>query len=247
LTGGDPLNAAALPDLDTTNFWGKNMDFAASAKFCVDATGWTGAWMQFDLRQTMSIVYQVQFGQPIPQASSLRVVVNGNQIGGTYNPATEINDPFRTQFADLSAYAGTQFEVVFESRMGFSEAADPTSTFPFNSEGDNAYIDNILFAQIPLGVEEQENLESISVYPNPNKGEFTINFTAFTINFTAVGNELGTLEIIDVLGNLVKQENLQLNKGFNKLAVDISNYPNSIYFVKVTTDVSSYTTRVIKK
>lgn len=239
LTGGDPINSGITPDLDSNNFWQKNMEFASFAKFCVDATGWTGTWMQFDLRQTMSKVYAVQFGQPIPQASSLRVVVNGNQIGGTYNPTTETNDPFTTQFADLSAYAGTQFEVVFESRMGFSEAADPTSTFPFNSEGDNAYIDNILFSQSPLSVEDIDVVENVKVYPNPNKGKFEIAFTSST-------NQNGVIEIFDVLGNVVETQKQQYRIGFNKVSLDISAYPNSVYIVRLTSEKGSYTTRILK-
>jgi Zn-dependent metalloprotease len=239
LTGGDPINSAIIPDLDTVNFWAKNMEFAASAKFCVDATGWTGTWMQFDLRQTMSKVYNLQLGQPVPQASSMRLLVNGNQIGGTYNPATEISDPFTTHSVDLSAYAGTQFELVFESRMGFSEAADPLSSFPFNSEGDNAYIDNILFSQTPLSVNENEIIDNVVVYPNPNKGQFEISFAASNY-------QVGSIEVIDVLGNLVQQQNIQLQKGYNKVNFDISNQANSIYFVRLVTEKGSYTTRIIK-
>lgn len=237
LTGGDPINSGITPDLDTNNFWNNNMEFAASAKFCVDATGWTGTWMQFDLKQTMSMVYSIQFGQSVPQASSMRLVVNGNQIGGTYNPTTESNDPFTTHSIDLSAYAGTQFEVVFESRMGFSKSADPTSFI--GSEGDNAFVDNILFSQMPLSINEQKIIDNVVIYPNPNKGQFEISFTSNN-------NQNGVVEVIDVLGNLVQQQSKQLKTGFNKLAIDISNQANSIYFVRIVTNEGNYTSRIIK-
>lgn len=237
LTGGDPINSGITPDLDTNNFWNNNMEFAALAKFCVDATGWTGTWMQFDLRQTMSKVYNIQFGQTIPQASSMRLVVNNNQIGGTYNPATEVNDPFVTHFIDLSAYAGTQFEVVFESRMGFSEAADPASFF--GSEGDNAYIDNILFSQTPLSVENIKIVENVKVYPNPNKGKFEIAFTSSN-------NQNGVIEIYDVLGNVVYLQKQKYNTGYNKVQLDISTYPNSVYMIRLISEKGSHTVRILK-
>ncbi len=240
LTGGDPLNAATTPDLDTANFWNNNIEFATTAKFCVDATGWTGVWMQFDLRQTSSKAYALQLGQPVLQSSSLRVVVNGSQIGGTYNPASEVSDPFTAQFADLSAYAGTQFEVVFESRMGFSETADPLSGFPFNSEGDNAYIDNILFTQIPLSVEEQEQIENIAVYPNPTNG-------VFNMRFTANDTQGARLELYDVLGNTIQNKNIPVVVGYNNLTIDITNQPNGIYIAKLVSEKGSYVARVIKK
>ena len=242
LTGGDPLNSGITPDLDTNGFWSNNLEFAASAKFCVDATSWVGAHMQFDLRQTMSKVYALQFGQPIPQASSFRVVVNGTQIGGTFNPTTETNDPFTTQYFNLNAYAGTQFEVVLESRMGFSEAADPTATFPFNSEGDNAYVDNILFSQTPLSIDDKVVvLENVQLYPNPNNGEFVLSFIANN-------PETSRIEILDVLGNVVLSQNTNISKGFNQVKMDISNQANSVYFVKVISENGSYAVkRIVKK
>ena len=239
LTGGDPLNSGITPDPDTTNFWTKNMEFAAFAKFCVDATTWSGAYMQFDLRQTMSKIYSIQFGQPLPQASSLRVVVNGTQIGGTYNPTTETGDPFTTQSLNLNTYAGTQFEVVFETRMGFSEAADPLAGFPFNSEGDNAYIDNIRFSQTPVGINEKEIISGFGVYPNPNKGIFTVQFNANK------SQEL-KLEVFDVLGNVVIMDNKAVDAGSNDFTIDITKQANGIYFVKLISGESTYVTRAVK-
>jgi Zn-dependent metalloprotease len=239
LTGGDPLNSGITPDLDSNGFWSNNIEFAATAKFCVDASSWSGAYMQFDLRQTMSKVYNLQFGQLIPQASSFRVVVDGTQIGGTYNPITEINDPFTTQTLNLNSYAGTQFEVIFETRMGFSEAADPLAGFPFNSEGDNAYVDNILFSQTPVSINENEIIENVNIYPNPNKG-------LFVITFESINDQNTTIEIYDMLGNLVMNQNNKINVGFNQLKINISNYPNSIYFVKVVSEKGSYIERVVK-
>lgn len=239
LTGGDPINSGIIPDLDTSNFWGKNLEYAASAKFCVDATGWSAAFMQFDLRQTMSMVYNIQLGQPVPEASSLRVTINGVQVSGVYNPITENNDPFVTQSLNISAYAGTQFEVVFESRMGFSESADPLS--PLGSEGDNAYIDNILFTQIPVGIdEEQVSLEQVEVYPNPTEGQLAIQLIA---------NENQTVEVkvFDVLGNTVKVVAYEAVKGFNNYNLDISNQADGVYFVNVISKGQAFNTRVVKQ
>ena len=239
MTGGDPINSGITPDLDSNNFWSNNIAFASFAKFCVDATGWAGAGMYFELRQTMSKVYSIQFGQPIPAASSLRVVVNGTQIGGVYNPATETSDPFVTEAVDLNAYAGTQFEVVFETRMGFSEAADPMSGFPFNSEGDNAYIDNVRFSQYGVSVEEHEIIENMGLYPNPNNG-------TFSMEFNSANNQEVKLEIYNVLGSIVLSENKLMSEGLNKIDIDISNQTKGIYFVKLTTNSNSHIARVVK-
>jgi Zn-dependent metalloprotease len=237
MTGGDPINSGIIPDSDTTNFWNKNLEFAAYAKFCVDATGWPAASLYFDLRQTMSMVYSLQFGQAVPQASSLRIVVDGTQIGGMYNPTTETSDPFITQAINLNAYAGTQFELVFESRMGFSEAADPTSLL--GSEGDNAYIDNIVFSQYAVGIEKNRLIEDIGVFPNPNNG-------IFSIQFSSNNNKDVKLEILNVIGSVVNSEIKSVTTGLNHFDVSISNQNSGIYLVKLTTGERTYITKIIK-
>ena len=237
LTGGDPLNSSIIPDLDTANFWSRNLEFAAFAKFCVDASSWSDVYMQFDLRQTMSMVYNLQFGQPIPQASSLRIVVNGNQVSGTYNPTTEKNDPFVTKALNLSAYAGSQLEIIFESRMGFRQSADPLAIL--GSEGDNAYVDNILFTQLPIGIKENKVIENVDVYPNPTKGNVSIEFLS-------ASNQKTNVTIIDVLGNVVRIDSYQIQQGKNILKIDISNQANGIYFVKIVSKEGNYTARIIK-
>ncbi|PJA08434.1 MAG: hypothetical protein COX70_03695 [Flavobacteriales bacterium CG_4_10_14_0_2_um_filter_32_8] len=239
MTGGDPINSGIIPDTDTTNFWSKNLEFAAFAKFCVDATSWSAASLYFDLRQTSSKVYALQLGQPVPEASSLRIVADGIQIGSTYNPITEIGDPFVNKAVNLNAFAGTQFEVVFETRMGFSEAADPLSGFPFNSEGDNAYIDNIVFSQFAVGVEEHHNIESLGVFPNPTNGVFSVQFISNI-------NQNVQLEIYNVLGSLIGSENKEVMKGINNLDVTISNQSKGVYLIKLIAGESIYVNRIVK-
>ncbi|MCB0402510.1 MAG: M4 family metallopeptidase [Flavobacteriales bacterium] len=240
LTGGDPLNSGIIPDLDSNNFWGKNMEFAAFAKFCVDASSMSAVYMQFDLRQTLSMVYNFQFGQPVPEASSLRVTVNGTQVSNNYHPVTESSDPFTKRGIDLSAYAGTQFEVVFESRMGFSKAADPLALI--GSEGDNAYIDNVLFTQtpVPVGQEELAVTELLEYYPNPTEG--LLNFT-----FNAAQNENLAVAVYDVLGNLVQQTKKNIMNGVNRFQLDLTDQSKGVYFVKLQSAGLNKTVRVVKQ
>ncbi|MBL4592557.1 MAG: M4 family metallopeptidase [Flavobacteriales bacterium] len=237
MTGGDPLASGITPDLDSNGFWSNNMEFAATAKFCVDATGWSVATLNFDLRQTNSMVYNLQFGQAVPAASSMRLVVDGTQIGGTYMPLTETNDPFTPYQINLNAYAGTQFELVFETRMGFSEAADPLSIL--GSEGDNAYIDNIIFTQIPVGVNENNLIEEFVVYPNPNNG-------IFLVQLVSNKNQEIKLEVYNVLGSVVVAKNKAIVKGLNQIDVDINEQANGIYFVKLISGETTSVVRVVK-
>lgn len=235
-TGGDPINSGITPNLDTVGFWLHNIEFAAEAKFCVDATTWTSANMQFDLKQTMSKVYNLQFGQLVPEASSLRVVANGTQVSPNYRPTTESGDPFVLKQLSLSAYAGTEFEVVFETRMGFSKAADPTSGFPFLSQGDNAFVDNIIFTEFPVGVEENNSKLATSIYPNPTNG-------MVTLQLNCAKNKVVTIEILNVVGEVV----YSLTKNLSKIDIDLSSQPNGIYLLKVMTNEQQTVEKLIKQ
>ncbi len=235
-TGGDPINSGITPNLDTVGFWLHNIEFAAEAKFCVDATAWTSANMQFDLKQTMSKVYNLQFGQLVPEASSLRVVANGTQVSPNYRPTTESGDPFVLKQLSLSAYAGTEFEVVFETRMGFSKAADPTSGFPFLSQGDNAFVDNLIFSEFPVGVAENNPKPAFAIYPNPTDG-------FVTLQLKNTKNESVTIEVLNIVGEVV----YSLTKNLSSVSIDLSSQPNGIYLLKVTTNEQQTVEKLIKQ
>ena len=73
----------------------------------------------------------------------------------------------------------------------------------------------------------------ISVYPNPSRDVFSINSDA-----------RGSIVIYDVMGKIIKTKNLDL--GITKL--DLSNYPNGIYLMKVINDSNqTKTMKLIKQ
>lgn len=74
-----------------------------------------------------------------------------------------------------------------------------------------------------------EFTSNLSVYPNPSRDIFSINCHA-----------RGNIIVYDLMGKIIKTESLEL--GITK--VDLSNYPNGIYLMKVTYD--SNQTKTIK-
>ncbi|GAB4251602.1 MAG: hypothetical protein Kow0079_05680 [Vicingaceae bacterium] len=237
-TGGDVINYTGQLDTDLLYFWDKNLDFAGYAKFCVDATTWTTANLRFDLRQTFSKTYAQLLGQPLPIASSLRILVNGTQIGPDYNPTSETSDPYSVQHVNLNAYAGTQFEVVFETRMFFDQASDPLAIT--GSKGDNAFIDNIMFSEVStIGIEELEVIYGFKIYPNPNNG-------LFNIQWNSNENTQTLIEVYDLMGKLLFEKSLNTSKGSNTNSFDFSGYSNGVYFVKITSDNDTQTIKWIK-
>ena len=108
LTGMDSFTSGAWSggSVSTTESqaWNTNTTCQSNVSFNVDATNESVVILTFDLRQTYT------FG---PAYSWFRVTVDGTQIGNSLNP-TSNTDPFVNHSYDLSAYAGTSFNLKLE-------------------------------------------------------------------------------------------------------------------------------------
>jgi hypothetical protein len=80
-----------------------------------------------------------------------------------------------------------------------------------------------------------------TIYPNPTSSDFAIDAT------TDVDQDV-TVEVYDILGNLLVQQKHQLTTGANTMKTNIESYKDGMYFVRVLGNDSSvlYTQRVIK-
>lgn len=168
MTGGNPMlyiNQLQFPD--GMNTWTVNEFLSAKANFCVDATGWTNATLKFDLKQTHGGILYSQYLQDtitdFSKASNLRILVNGQQIGDTYNPTTPSSDPWVTYTVNLNQFAGSEFVITIETR----NIGKDTLIYKL----DNAYIDNVVFklncttAPIPSFTSSANNLTVNFVNP----------------------------------------------------------------------------------
>jgi PKD repeat protein len=124
---------------------------------------------------------------------------------------------------DLISYAGqNNVSIGFQNRGHYGQAI---------------YIDNINLLS-PVGITEHTIDQSMKVYPNPNNGNFTLNFSSSTAqNFS--------IELYDVLGNIIYKDELNQFKGeylhtFNDLKID-----QGIYFVTIKTAKKFCTKKVV--
>ncbi|MGD1845962.1 MAG: T9SS type A sorting domain-containing protein [Salibacteraceae bacterium] len=78
---------------------------------------------------------------------------------------------------------------------------------------------------------------AFNVYPNPNDGRFTIEFTN-------AANEVYTVEVTDLLGQVVRSESVRLN-GNTLYPLDLRELGQGLYLVNVRTATSATTERVI--
>jgi len=126
---------------------------------------------------------------------------------------------------DLTSYVGSSVQLIIEA--------------DFNTPYERIVIDSILFTEGSnnvLGVSENKILEQqLKVYPNPNNGSFTLNYSGTTA--------LEELSVFDVTGKLIKGQTL---KGFDKnQSFDFTNLAKGMYFIKVQTANTIVSKRVI--
>ena len=78
---------------------------------------------------------------------------------------------------------------------------------------------------------------AISVYPNPALDEINISFFS---------NEISSIKIRDITGNVIITEQIKLLSGFSVKKVDIKNLSKGIYFLELTTKNNTIYKKFIK-
>jgi hypothetical protein len=84
-----------------------------------------------------------------------------------------------------------------------------------------------------VGISKLNNLVGITLYPNPTNSSFTIS--GIEIN--------STISIYSIIGELVKS--IQSNE--NKTTIDLSDYSNGIYFIKIKNSTGEAIQKIIKQ
>ena len=223
MQGGDVLEAwesGILVRPDSFNVWNVNEELSTKLCHCVDGTNMTEIELSFDLRQRYSYFFLANTGEDVKMSSSFRVLVENNQISGSFFPVTHIFEPWQHLIYDVSDYAGTKFEVCFETR---------NFTNPETSDvGDYAQIDNVLISGVGVSADEvNANVFEMELSPNPNTGLLNIVFQ----NEVA---EKCLIEIYDVHGRILEQRKVQSHAGQNTLQIDINAFSQGLYFVKMS-------------
>ena len=72
---------------------------------------------------------------------------------------------------------------------------------------------------------ESIGINSLSIYPNPTRG-------LINIEIDNIENKISSLSIVNVLGDVIYNENIDSNKLKYSRQLDLSKYSNGIYFVR---------------
>lgn len=91
-----------------------------------------------------------------------------------------------------------------------------------------------------VGVEELNNYLSLSIYPNP-ANEF------ITIDLYSLKQDVYKLQLMNIAGQVMYAENLNLNLPFIKKQIDLSALPQGIYLIQLSNEEGVYSKRIIKK
>jgi len=239
MTGGNVLDYIDYLEMPTgSNNWSINEFLSAKVSYCVDATAWSNCNMRFDLKQTHGgTLYSQYLGQAdYTVASSLRILINGVQLGNTYNPTTPANDPYLTRFINLDAYAGTKFTVTFETR----NIAKDTAIMGMPFKLDNAYMDNVCFSEFSQqNIENKNNFTSLNVYPNPFNESFTVKYD------TDIPNNVNII-VTDILGQQIYSHLWKVNMGTNRHQIPMETHPTGIYILKILDKTGYVSQKIIK-
>lgn len=84
------------------------------------------------------------------------------------------------------------------------------------------------------------NQNNISVYPNPTND-------IVNIDYTLENSEKVNITVTTIQGQTISQTRTDKSGGFNTDVIDLSNQSTGMYFITITTENTSFTTKVIKR
>ena len=108
-----------------------------------------------------------------------------------------------------------------------------------NSCGSGVFSDSLHIAVTnTTDISNPEEKISLTLIPNPTKGIFVINFNSDI-------NQKAEVSIVNQLGSKVYTNKFHIEKGINKLTLNIEDDDNGIYFVNIKTEKSIITKKLL--
>lgn len=205
--------------------WETNVAFHGKVTMCaVDGTDLDNIALMFDLRQTHSVG---------PRFCWFRVLVNGEQVPDVngvmdFNPQTAGDDEWQRLTFDLSAYAGTYFDLTLQTATRFADK--------MQGQGDNVFIDNISITNTTHTRPMLSSTAGFTVYPNPSDGMFTIAGNGIEGKYS--------LKVISMMGNTVYTSKGEANGELAK-PLNLRHLPAGIYLLNITGETQQFNQRII--
>ncbi len=104
---------------------------------------------------------------------------------------------------------------------------------------DAAWVDYILFPPMnsTIGLEENDDINGLSIYPNPGNGQLFIEFES-SVNSSAL------IFIYDAKGSMIDHKNQQVLPGNNQIQINVDQ-PKGIYLMQIILNEKSVTREIV--
>lgn len=154
-----------------------------------------------------------------PCADDANVILTGTPAGGIFSGTSVTGNQF-----DPSIGAGTYSIVYNFTDVNGCSGADTLS----------------ITVSACVGINDPFAGAGMNVFPNPNSGMFT--FTAADVNAAEM-----TIEIVTIEGQVIKSDKFSNVQGNFSEEINMNEFANGVYFMRVTTDGAVFTQRIVKQ
>jgi hypothetical protein len=155
------------------------------------------------------------------------VVLDWTENGHATSWTVNYKDNNATQWSTVTANAHPY------TLTGLQPETDYSAYVVANCEdGQSGPSNMVQFTTLPDGIADYE--QTISLYPNPNNGQFTVN---------RVQGAVDRVQVYDVYGKLLKT--VEVNA--NTVELDVREFAAGMYFVRVSTEKGVVTKSFVKK
>ncbi len=119
---------------------------------------------------------------------------------------------------------------VFDPAVATAGLYDISYTYT-NAGGCDTTVIQTIEVTICTGIGAKTNVSAINLFPNPNEGNFTLEFNA-NVNSTL------NITITDVTGKIVHTENASSVRGLNRVNLNVSNLQKGFYLLKTNDTIT---------
>ena len=91
-----------------------------------------------------------------------------------------------------------------------------------------------------ISAEKITSLEGLNLFPNPANTTLTVNYFTPSMDNTSI-------EVYNMMGQVVNSINVSGNQGLNSRELDLTSMSNGVYFLKVTQNNNTLTKKFVVK
>ena len=153
--------------------------------------------------------------------------INANSYSWQISPPEAYSDIVMTGMEATITWSGTYAGPITIKVRGMNTCGPGSFSDELNVTLENSF-----------GIDELAKALGLAVYPNPNKGTFTLEIATNAVDKVNV-------RIMNATGHLVyTQADLNVNSNFSTM-IDISNEAEGVYLMVVESDLGIYTNRIV--